>query len=178
MKKNLMALPLDIYDQIVVYFQSPDFRQIIFLARVISYSISVILIFSIIILVSRARAIWWMQESLDSFRKLKLPDKIKKDWQKINNRLEKDDEASLKLAVVEADQMLDEVLKRMGLEGKDMGERLEQMGSQQFKSYDGVLEAHRLRDLIIHQKDLMVTKEQAQIAVAEYEESLKELEVL
>jgi hypothetical protein len=169
---------IDLYDQIVAYFQSPEFRGIVFWARVISYSISTLLISSMLILLSRSRATWWVGETMDSFRKAKLPEKMKRDWEKINDRIEKNDEASLKLAIIEADGMLEDVLKRMGLEGKDMGERLEQMGSQQLKSYEGVLEAHRLRDLVVHQKDIIVTKEQVQIAVACYGEALKELEVL
>ena len=173
-----MFSPFDFNDQIISYFQSPEFQGVVFWARIISYSISTLLIVSILILLSRARATWWVSESLDSFRKAKLPERMKKDWEKINDRIGKSDEANLKLAVIEADNMLEDVLKRMGLEGKDMGERLEQLGSQQLKSYDGVLEAHRLRDLIIHQKDIIVTKEQAQIAVASYGEALKELEVL
>jgi hypothetical protein len=173
-----MFSPLDIYDQIVSHFQSPEFQGIVFWARIISYSISTLLIVSILILLTRSSATWWVSESLDSFRKPKLPERMQKSWEKIIERLEKNDEANLKLAVIEADKMLEDVLKRMGLEGKDMGERLEQLGSQQLKSYEGVLEAHRLRDLIIHQKDIIVTKEQAQIAMASYGEALKELEVL
>lgn len=173
-----MLTPVDLYNQVVAYIQLPDFTRIIFWARVTSYSISTLLIFSMIILLSRARAVWWVAESVDSFRKAKLPEKMKKDWEKIKDRIEKNDEANLKLAIIEADGMLEDVLKRMGLEGKDMGERLEQLGSQQLKSYDGVLEAHRLRDLVVHQKDIIVTKEQAEIAVASYGEALKELEVL
>jgi len=173
-----MFSPLDFFDQIANYFQSPEFLGIVFWARVISYSISTLLIFSMLILLSRSRATWWVQESLDSFRKAKLPERMKKDWEKIHDRIEKNDEASLKLAIIEADNMLDDVLKRMGLEGKDMGERLEQLGSQQLKSYEGIVEAHRLRDLVVHQKDIIVTKEQVETAVASFEEALKELEVL
>jgi hypothetical protein len=173
-----MFTPFDLYDQIAAYFQSPEFSGIIFWARVISYSISTLLIFSMLILLSRSRAVWWVQESIDSFRKTKLPERMKKDWEHINDRIAKNDEASLKLAIIEADSMLEDVLKRMGLEGRDMGEQLEQLGSQQLKSYAEIVEAHRLRDLIVHQKDIIVTKEQAQIAVDSYGKALKELEVL
>jgi hypothetical protein len=173
-----MFSPLDFVDQIKNYFQSPEFLRIVFWGRVISYSISILLISAMLILLSRSRAVWWVQESMDSFRKAKLPERMKRDWEKINDRLGKADEASLKLALIEADNMLEEVLKRMGLEGRDMGERLEQLGVQQLKSYDRILESHRLRDLVIHQKELVVTQEQVQTAVNAYGEALKELEVL
>jgi len=175
-----MISPFDIlkYTQLADYFKSPEFRNILLWAKLISYSISTLLIFSMIILLTRSRATWWVAERLDSFRKPNLPERMQKDWEKINDRIEKGDEASLKLAIIEADNMLEDVLKRMGLEGKDMGERLGQLNTEQFKSYNDVLEAHRLRNLIVHQKDIIITKEQAEKAVKAYEEGLRELEVL
>ncbi|OIO47448.1 MAG: hypothetical protein AUJ32_03030 [Parcubacteria group bacterium CG1_02_40_82] len=173
-----MISPFDIYNQLADKFKFPEFGRFLLWAKLISYSISTLLIFSMIILLSRSRATWWVAERLDSFRKPNLPERMQKDWEKINDRLEKGDEASLKLAIIEADNMLEDVLKRMGMEGKDMGERLEQLNTEQFKSYNDVLEAHRLRNLIVHQKDILITKEQAERATKAYGEGLKELEVL
>lgn len=174
----IMITPFDIYNQLADKFKFPEFGRFLLWAKLISYSISTLLIFSMIILLTRSRATWWVAERLDSFRKPNLPERMQKDWEKINDRIEKGDEASLKLAIIEADNMLEDVLKRMGMEGKDMGERLEQLNTQQFKSYNDVLEAHRLRNLIVHQKDIIITKEQAEKAAKAYEEGLKELEVL
>lgn len=174
----IMVSPFDIYNQLADKFKFPEFGRFLLWAKLISYSISTLLIFSMIILLTRSRATWWVAERLDSFRKPNLPERMQKDWEKINDRIEKGDEASLKLAIIEADNMLEDVLKRMGMEGKDMGERLEQLNTQQFKSYNDVLEAHRLRNLIVHQKDIIITKEQAEKAAKAYEEGLKELEVL
>lgn len=168
----------DVYDNLVAYFQSDDFQRTLLWAKLVSFGISSLFIFSIIILLTRSRATWWISERLDSFRKAKLPERVSRDWQKIQERLEKEDEASLKLAIIEADNLIDEALKRMGLEGKDMGERLEQLTQQNLNSINDLLDAHRLRDLIVHQPNIIITKDQVQSAVKGYEVALKELEII
>ncbi len=173
-----MDFLLNFYDNITSYFNSSDFVRTVFWLKLSSYLVSLVLIFAIAILISRSRATWWIGERVDSFRKSKLPERIEKDWQKIKDRLQKDDEANLKLSVIEADSMLDDVLKRMGLEGKDMGERLEKLNAQQLTSINDVWGAHRLRNLIVHQSDILLTKNQIEKSISAYEKVLKELEVI
>ena len=169
---------VDLYYNLVDYFNSPVWQNTVFWAKIISFSISTLLIIVIVILLSRSRATWWISERVDSFKKASLPEKMEKEWQKISDRLEKDDEANLKLAVIEADSLLDSILIRMGLEGKDMGERLEKLNKEQLKCIDDIWDAHRLRNLIVHQADLSLTKEQTERAIKCYQEALKELEVI
>lgn len=169
---------LDLYDNLVVYFNSSEFARTIFWVKLGSYSLSLLLIFAISILLSRSKATWWVGERIDSFKKVKLPEQTERDWVKIKERVEKADEANLKLAIIEADNMLDDVLKRMGLEGKDMGERLEKLNAQQLKSINDIWDAHRLRNLIVHQSDILLTENQIEKAIGVYEEALKELEVI
>ncbi|MBI4709470.1 MAG: hypothetical protein HY764_04710 [Candidatus Portnoybacteria bacterium] len=168
----------DLFDSINAWFQSEGVRHFLLWAKLISFSISFVLIITIVILLRRSQSTWWISERFDSFKKVKLPERMEKEWQKVNSRLEKGDEANLKLAIIEADNMLDEVLKRMGLEGKDMGERLEKMTKQQLGFLDEVWSAHRLRNLIVHQSDVVISKEQAEEAIGSFEKALKELEVI
>jgi hypothetical protein len=168
----------NLYFSLLDYWQSPEGARLFLWVKVVSLAISTLLIFAILILLLRSRAVWWIGERLDSFKKVKLPERIQRDWEKIQARLEKDDEASLKLAVIEADNLLDEILKRMGLPGKDMGERLEQMSREQLKSLDDIWDAHRLRNLIVHKSDVVILKSQGKKAVEAYEKGLRELEVI
>lgn len=169
---------VDFYYNIADYFHSSDWQDVVFWAKIISFAVSTLLIVVMIILLSRSKATWWVSESIDSFRKVSLPEKMEKDWQKILDRLEKGDDANLKLAVIEADNLLDSILVRMGLEGKDMGERLEKLNKQQLNSIDDVWDAHRLRNLIVHEPNAIATKHQVERAIKCYEEALKELEVI
>lgn len=169
---------LNFYYSALDYFQSSGFAQIIFWAKIVSFCISFLLIFAMIILLSRSRAVWWISERIDSFRKVKLPEKTERNWQRIKERMEKGDEANIKLALLEADGILDEILKRMGLEGKDMSERLEKLNLQQMTSLNEIWDAHRLRNLVVHQPQVMLMPEQVQKAIGAYEKALKELEVI
>ncbi len=103
---------------------------------------------------------------------------LNKKWQSILMRLKKGDEASLKLAIIEADNIFDDILKRMGLPGIDMGERLRQFEEHELASVNLVWEAHRLRNAIVHEPTIQITQEQAAQAVSNYEAALKELEYL
>jgi len=169
---------LELYDKLVSYLQSDNFVRTLFWIKVTSSGISSLLIAAIVILLSRSHATLWISEGMDSFKKVNLPERMERSWQKIQERLKKEDEANLKLAVIEADSILDEILKRMGLGGKDMGERLEQMPKDQLKALEDVWDAHRLRNLIVHQPAAIVTKAQAEKAVSAYQNALKELEVI
>jgi len=169
---------VDLYYNFADYFNSLSYQHFLLWAKIVSFCISILLMVVIVILMSRSKATWWVSERIDSFRKAKLPEVMERDWQRIQKRLVKDDEANMKLAVIEADNLLDSVLKRMGLEGKDMGERLEKLTSQQLAALDEVWEAHRLRNLIVHQSTISVNKHQVERAVKSYEVALKELEVI
>ena len=172
------SLLSDFYDSLVIYFTSPEAQRTLLWVKAISASVSLLLIINIIILLSRSRSTWWISEQMDSFRKVKLPQRLEQNWQKVLQRLEKSDEANLKLAVIEADSLLDEIFKRMGLAGKDMGERLEQITRQQLGSIDDVWEAHRLRNIIVHQSNIKISQPEAKKAVEAYGKALKELEVI
>src|SRR3972149_4178742 len=137
-----MLTPTDLYNQVVFYFQLPDFTRFIFWARVISYAISTLLMFAMIILISRSRAVWWVSESIDSFRKAKLPERMKKDWERINDRAEKNDDASLKLAVIEADNMLEESRSSASCHSQPIPAGIITVRGAAGQPNEGVLEAH------------------------------------
>lgn len=169
---------LDFYDYIVNYLSSDEFQRSLLWVKLFSAIICSFLLFAIVVLLNRSKANWLINEGVSSFRNVNLPIRLEKKWQQIQDRLEKSDEANLKLAVIEADNFMDDVLKRMALEGKDMGERLEKLTTQQLKSLDDIWDAHRLRNLIVHQTNVSINQNQAKKAIESFEKALKELEVI
>jgi hypothetical protein len=169
---------LNLYDSINSFLTSVDFSRTILTLKIISYLISFFFIFLIAVLLKKSEAIWWVKEGTRARQAAYGPVKLDKKWQKVLMRLKKGDEASLKLAIIEADNIFDDILKRMGLPGMDMGERLRQFEEHELKSVNLVWEAHRLRNAIVHEPTILVTQEQAAQAVANYEAALKELEYL
>lgn len=168
------------YDYISLYLSSPD-SQSISTIKAIFLLISLLLLIVAIILIFQLRK--QLRKSLEmvteSVAAPGLPKKaLTKKWQSVLDKLERDDENSHKLAVIEADKIFDDILKRIGYQGEDMGERLKQLTPAQTANLDEVWQAHKLRNQIVHEPDSRLTHSQAQRAVEIYQRALEDLEAV
>jgi hypothetical protein len=78
------------------------------------------------------------------------------------------------LAVIDADKLLDEALKKHHFKGKTMGERL--VSAQRIISdNDAVWYAHKLRNRLVHEPHVRLKKKEAQAALAGFKQGLKDL---
>lgn len=78
------------------------------------------------------------------------------------------------LAVIDADKLLDEALKKHHFRGKTMGERL--VSAQRVISdNDAVWYAHKLRNRLVHEPNIRLKKKEAQTALAGFRQGLKDL---
>ncbi|MCJ7787023.1 hypothetical protein MUP06_02330 [Patescibacteria group bacterium] len=102
--------------------------------------------------------------------------KIAKIWSKIKERLESGSESEYKLAVIEADSMLSDILERMGFKGETLGNRLKQVTTDILPSIEETWEAHKIRNNIVHDPDYKLTLDQAQKALEIYEQALRDLQ--
>ncbi len=168
----------DFYELITSYINAVDFSRTILVLQLISYAVSFFLIFLVVTLLKRSEATWWIQEGAKARQTAYEPEIVNKKWQAIQERLKRGDDASLKLAVIEADNIFDDILKRMGFPGVDFEERLRQFEPHELKSVNLVWEAHRLRDEIVKDPTAVIAREQAEQAIADFEAALKELEYL
>jgi len=81
------------------------------------------------------------------------------------------------LAIIDADKLLDEALKKYGFRGKTMGERL--VAAQRLISdNDAVWYAHKLRNRLVHEPTVRLKKREAQNALAGFKCGLRDLGVL
>jgi len=103
--------------------------------------------------------------------------KIVKIWSKIKGRLESGSESEYKLAVIEADSILNDILERMGFKGETLGNRLKQVTTAILPSIEEVGEAHKIRNNIVHDPDYKLTLDQTQKALEIYERALRDLQV-
>lgn len=81
------------------------------------------------------------------------------------------------LAVIDADKLLDEALKKKGFSGKTMGERLVS-AQRSLKDNDAVWYAHKLRNRIVHEPEVKLKKNEAQNALAGFKKGLHDLGAL
>jgi hypothetical protein len=172
---------LKIYDYLFAYFTSVEWQRTILTLKIISLIISGLLFIAVVFLIFRIRAN--IKKSLEmmveSVAAPGLPKKaMVKKWESVLEKLEKGDENSYKLAVIEADKIFDDILKRIGYQGEDMGERLKQITSAQLSNIDEVWQAHKVRNQIVHNPDFHLTHTQAKRAVEIYQRALEDLEAI
>ena len=104
--------------------------------------------------------------------------KIEKTWSKTMKRLDTGLESEYKLAVIEADSMLEDILKRMGYAGETLGERLTKLTSATLPNIEEIKKTHQIRNNIIHDPDYRLSLDEARKALAVYEQALRELEAI
>lgn len=104
--------------------------------------------------------------------------RIQKQWTKITTRLEEPTEAEWKMAVIEADMLVDDVLRRMEYPGATMGDRLKSITKDQISTLDRVWEAHKLRNRIVHDPDVRILHRDARAAIGHHEAFLTEVNLL
>ncbi len=80
-------------------------------------------------------------------------------WEKINEHASSENPNDWRLAIIEADVLLDELVVRIGYQGATLGERLKQAVRGDFKSVDKAWEAHKVRNKIAHEgSDFILTQ--------------------
>jgi hypothetical protein len=74
-----------------------------------------------------------------------------------------------KLAIIEADILLDELLKQRGYAGASLGERLKSIAPSQLQSLQDAWEAHKIRNRIAHEgADFVLTHRIAEETIQRY----------
>ncbi len=81
------------------------------------------------------------------------------------------------LAVIDADKLLDEALRKRGFSGKTMGERLV-AAQRSISDNDAVWYAHKLRNRLVHEPDVKLKKSEAQNALGGFKKGLHDLGAL
>ncbi len=131
-----------------------------------------------VLLVIKSDRLWKVKLFRESKGVVNLPKDFDKKWITIQSRLAKGDEANIKLAVIEADRMLDKLLYFIGYRDKDMADKLRQLTSAQISNLEDIWLAHKVRNRIVHEHEYHLTRSEAESAIAAFEKAFKELEVL
>lgn len=91
-------------------------------------------------------------------------------WQGILDHMESDNFAEWRIAILEADAMLDDVIKKAGGVGDTLGERLKSIDPDGFKSLQAAWDAHKVRNMIAHGgPDYQLTRREAKRVIDLYE---------
>ncbi|MEI7917978.1 MAG: hypothetical protein WCH58_01190 [Candidatus Saccharibacteria bacterium] len=90
------------------------------------------------------------------------------------HKLIKDEVSSYHLSVLNADKLVDQALRDLGIKGQTMGERMKNSVTL-FSDRNGIWTAHKLRNTIAHESDARVTYEDAKYALSCFRQALKDL---
>lgn len=94
----------------------------------------------------------------------------------MHQHIESDRPNDWKLAIIEADIILDEELKGAGYGGTSLGERLRSISPSQLNSLDDAWQAHKVRNQIAHGgADFILTKRLAEDTIKQYIRVFNEL---
>jgi hypothetical protein len=97
-------------------------------------------------------------------------------WQVILGHVNSESPAEWKLAILEADNILDEILDSEGYQGETLGEKLKSMPPGAIHSYNDLWEAHKMRNLIAHEAgDMELNKKTARDTINKFEVAFREL---
>lgn len=72
-------------------------------------------------------------------------------WNRIIEHAHTDDEHQWRLAILEADILLNELLDVLGYKGETMAEKMKQVNRANFNAIDDAWEAHKVRNRVAHE---------------------------
>lgn len=144
--------------------------------QIISFFISVILLFFVVYFIVKLNIVG---EKVDEFADILGKADISrrrslKAWKQIQKRLKTKDDAQIKLAVIEADRIFDEILKRSGYQGGTADERLKQITPEQLSNIAEVLQARRIRNRLASEQDFKLTIGEAESLIEIYKKAFQE----
>jgi len=169
------------FPQIIGFVLNPPFVGIFLYIKTAFIVASLVLLTVIIIIFSRGS---WLTLAygarLSEFFGYKPTEsrQFSKQWQRVAKRLRTGTESESKLALMEADRLLDETLDKAGLKGESVADRLKRTPPGAFPNIDEMLEAHKVSSDIIHDPDYKLSAEEAKNVMNKFEKIFQDLEAL
>jgi len=96
-------------------------------------------------------------------------------WERVLRHINSPNPADWRLAIIEADTILDEMVLRMGYKGETLGERLKNIEPSDFNTLNQAWEAHKIRNKIAHDgSEFELNRRKAMQTISLYEEVFHE----
>ncbi|MDD4111185.1 MAG: hypothetical protein PHS54_06575, partial [Clostridia bacterium] len=100
---------------------------------------------------------------------------IEKKWAKIKGLIEYGNESEFKLAIIEADDFLNDILKEREYEGKDFQDSLKKASRLIGDNSSEILWAHEIRNTIVYNPDYSLGLEQIRKVLDIYESAINSI---
>lgn len=100
-------------------------------------------------------------------------------WQMVIKHVSSKNESDWKLAIIEADTILDALVEGAGYEGTSLGERLKNADKGTFKTLDYAWDAHTVRNKIAHEgSGFQLSEREAKRVIQLYEQVFQEFKYI
>lgn len=103
----------------------------------------------------------------------------KEKWEKVLKYLNSNSASDWRLAIIEADVMLEDMLRSKGFAGDSVGDMLKSADKSDFLTLDDAWEAHKIRNAIAHSGgDFQLSEREARRATSLFERVFKEFQII
>ncbi|MBX4195652.1 hypothetical protein KW796_01695 [Candidatus Parcubacteria bacterium] len=100
-------------------------------------------------------------------------------WEHVIEHINSPSAGDWRLAIIEADVMLDELLRAQGYHGDSLGEMLKGVEKSDFLTLDAAWEAHKIRNQIAHSgSDYLLNERDAKHVISLYESVFREFKII
>lgn len=99
-------------------------------------------------------------------------------WNKVKARMKSGNQSDYKVAIIEGDNIIDDLITRMGYAGENFGDRLNNINPGQIGNIDDLRIAHEVRNRIIHDENFILTEEEAKKTIDQFEEFLRYFQII
>jgi len=160
---------IDFGASVVDFFKSYTFKEIIFTLKTVSLILSFLALAMIIFIFFKSNALGKPAKQIvevagGSKKKIK---KVLRKWAKIEKKLASETESNYKLAVLEADNLYDEILRAVGFEKE-----------KTLSNLDDIKNAKRIKRNIIDDSGFLLTRAETENSLNAYKKGLEELGAL
>ena len=164
-----------LFDSIINFFSANIFWFNFFSLLISGIALAIILFFNIKLNLTGEKVEHWIDvwhhKSISQKRSLRA-------WKKIEKRLRIGNLNQLRLAVLEADRILDQFFKLAGYPGQNLDERLEEATDAQLVNIEEIRQVHKLRNRIASEPDFELTPGETEIAIGIYKSAFIDLGIL
>lgn len=162
----------------IYYISSPQLQDMLFPVKLVFAMFSVFfLIFVIYFMINSSWLQYKFLEDVSEFFSWKAygTREMTKQWNRIKKRIESGAESDYKLAIIDADDLLAEVLDNSEYEGKDFNETIEKAGRLIAPILDNVLKAHEIRNSIVYNPGYKLTADKAKEVLNTYKSAINSI---
>lgn len=100
-------------------------------------------------------------------------------WERIVDNVQSFDESDWRVAILEADIMLSDLLDKLALPGDTMGDKLKAVEKSDFRTIDNAWEAHKIRNQVAHEGDsFLITHREAKRVIDLYRTVFEEFQMI